>query len=181
MGPWGWWAEPGPVGFHAGASWLMGGQATSADNLEGKLQNAAYQHQCPFGRRNSPKWLLPASISLGGVMVAFCLSGRLKVIKQVGLTQALFKLLPLRPLHWEILHEPFKSKSVSYSPPALPYVSLAYFQSQTFWVLLFLVQDPCAGERDVRLGPLTLWGKPLQLSPLLLPIFISLVLKNLSC
>ena len=47
---------------------------------------------------------------------------------------------------WEILLTPFKSGvSVSYSPPALPNISLAVFESQPFGDLIFLVQDPRLG------------------------------------
>ena len=66
---------------------------------------------------------------------------------------------------YEILHAPFKSRvSVSHSPLALWYVNPAHFQSQTFWGLTFLVQNPQAGEPDVGLWPLALWGEPLRSS-----------------
>lgn len=42
------------------------------------------QHQCPYGRRSIPKWLLPVSTFPGWAAVAFCLSRRLfKVSKKV--------------------------------------------------------------------------------------------------
>ena len=57
----------------------------------------------------------------------------------------------------EIGRVPFKSRvSVSCSPPvALLNLSPTGFQSQMFWGLIFLVQEPWAGERDVGLR--TLW------------------------
>lgn len=58
---------------------------------------------------------------------------------------------------------PLRAESISYSPPALPYARPASFQSQVFWELFFLVQDPWAAEPDVRLGSLPAWGQSLQL------------------
>ena len=47
---------------------------------------------------------------------------------------------------YEILHVPFKSGvSVSYSPSALPKMSPTGFQSQMFWGLISLMQDPQVG------------------------------------
>ena len=56
----------------------------------------------------------------------------------------------------EILCRPFKSGvSISRSPLALLKVSHAGLQSQTFWKLTFLVQDPQAWEPNVGLRLLT--------------------------
>ena len=62
----------------------------------------------------------------------------------------------------EILCVPFKSGvSISHSLLALLKVSPTGLQSQTFWGLVFSVQDPRAGEPDVGLEPLAPWGEPL--------------------
>ena len=64
----------------------------------------------------------------------------------------------------DILCSSFKSGvSVSYSPLALSYTSLAGLQSQTFWGLAFPVENPQAWEPDVRFRSLAPWGEPLQL------------------
>ena len=73
--------------------------------------------------------------------------------QQVGLTQAPLKSLPLP---WVLEHVRFcvrslRVESVSHSPLGLPKVSLAGLQSQMFWGLLFLVQDPRTGEPSVGL------------------------------
>lgn len=74
--------------------------------------------------------------------------------QQVGLNQALFKLLLLY-LDLECLRfciHPFKSEvSVSYRPLALPKISPTDFQSQTFWELIFPVQGPWSAEPNVGL------------------------------
>lgn len=118
---WGWWVEPGPRGFWTGAYWLMGRNATSTDMLEGKLQNGSCHHQCPYDGRSTPKWLLPASPS-PGVRVTFWLPGRLSKINKhtSGSDPGSLQIQIMASVAFarEILHEPFKSKSVSYSPPA---------------------------------------------------------------
>ena len=72
---------------------------------------------------------------------------------QVGLTQSPFKWLHLSCiLECEILWVPYKS-GVSISNRLLCFMKLglSVLQSQKFWGLLFLVQDPQSGE------PLLLW------------------------
>ena len=56
-----------------------------------------------------------------------------------------------------------RGESLSHSSQAPLKLSLTGLQSQTFWGLIFLVQDPWVGEPDVELRTLTLWGEPLQL------------------
>ena len=56
-----------------------------------------------------------------------------------------------------------RADPASDSSPALPHASSPDLQSQMFWGLVFLVQDPRAGEPDVGLGSLAPWGKPLGL------------------
>ena len=59
----------------------------------------------------------------------------------------------LGPGMYEILCGPFKSGvSISHSPLTLPKVRPDGFQSQTFWGLIFMVQNPQAGEPSVGLG-----------------------------
>ena len=63
----------------------------------------------------------------------------------------------------EILWVPFKSGvAISHSSLTLWKVSPAGFQSQTFWGLIFLVQDPWAGDLSVGLRPLAPWEEALQ-------------------
>ena len=52
---------------------------------------------------------------------------------------------------------------VSYSLLAFLHKGSAGLQSQKFRGLILLVQDPWAGEPDVRVRPLAPWGEPLQL------------------
>ena len=71
--------------------------------------------------------------------------------QQVGLIQALFKLLFLP---WVLEHVRFcvhflRVESISHSPLALLKLSPAGLPSQTFWGLIFPVQDPWAVESDV--------------------------------
>ena len=59
---------------------------------------------------------------------------------------------------------PFKSEdSISPSPLGLPKLSLAALQSQMLRGLVFLVQDPWAGEPNMGLRTLTTLGELLQL------------------
>ena len=54
----------------------------------------------------------------------------------------------------------FRSRfSVSYNLLSIQYASSTDFQSQTFWGLVFLFQDPQAGEPNVAFGPLAPWGR----------------------
>ena len=106
-----------------------------------------------------PKWLLPMSLSPRGVPVASCLTKRLSKI--TSLIQAYFRVLPLC---WDLEHVrfckcPLRVKSVSCSPLALLNICPAGFQSQKCWGLVFLVHDNQAGEFDVMLRLLTLWGR----------------------
>ena len=65
---------------------------------------------------------------------------------------------------YEVLCAPFKCwVSVSYSPLALLYTSPTGLENQMFEGLIFLVQDPWAGEPDEWLRPLTPLREPLQL------------------
>ena len=61
----------------------------------------------------------------------------------------------------EILCVHFKTGvSISHSALAVPKVSPTGLQSQTFWGLMFLMQNCWAGEPDVRLRSLAPWGEP---------------------
>ena len=66
------------------------------------------------------------------------------------------------PEHVRFYVHPLTVKSFFPSSFALLKVSPTGLQSQVFWKLIFLVQDPWAGEPDVELRSLTLWGVPLQ-------------------
>lgn len=62
----------------------------------------------------------------------------------------------------KVLCAPFKRGiSISPSPLGFQKVSAAGLCSQTFWGLIFLVQQPQAGAPDVGLRPLTPLGEPL--------------------
>ena len=80
--------------------------------------------------------------------------------QQVGLTQALFKLLPL---HWDsdhvILHVPFKSEvSVSYRP----WLSLTQ-ALMGLGASLPVGAEPAGWGANEGFGSFTPWGEPLQL------------------
>ena len=76
--------------------------------------------------------------------------------QQVGLTKAPFKLLlPLVSEHVRFCVCPLRVESVSHSPLALLKIIPTDLQSQMFWGLVFLVQEPWAGESNVGLRPLT--------------------------
>ena len=79
-----------------------------------------------------------------------------------GSIQECFKALPLC---WDselvkFCMCPLRVDSVSYSPLVLLNVSLAGFLSQTFWLLIFLMQDPWPGESDVGFKAFAPWGGP---------------------
>ena len=64
----------------------------------------------------------------------------------------------------ERLHFHFKSEVFfSFSPPALLFSSLACFQTQLFWELVFLVQNTQTKEPNVGLRILALCEELLQL------------------
>ena len=64
---------------------------------------------------------------------------------------------------YEILFAPFKSDtSISPRPVGLPKLSPTGLQSQMLWGIIFLVQDPQAGEPNVGLRTLTPLGEPLR-------------------
>lgn len=63
-----------------------------------------------------------------------------------------------------VVCKPFSSRIlVSYSSLALLNISLADFQSQMLWGLIFSVLDPWDGEPSVGLRALTPQGEPPQL------------------
>ena len=53
--------------------------------------------------------------------------------------------------------------TISHSNMALQRESPGCIQSQVFWGLVFLLQDPWAGESNVRFGQLAPWTELLQL------------------
>ena len=139
----------------------MGRKAPSANRLEGGLANTSVlvvepapqkgccQHLCPQGEPQLP----PASLGVSPRSVSGYDPGSFQITASV---------LGLRMC--EVLSAPFKSRvSVSYNPMALPYARPSGLQSQAFCGLVFLVQDPRAGESDEGTRLLTLWGEPLQL------------------
>ena len=81
--------------------------------------------------------------------------------QQVYLTNVPFKLLPLLYISKHVnLCIPFKSGVfISHNPLSLLKVSPAGLQSQTFWGLALLRQDPRAGEPAVGLRPFSSLGR----------------------
>ena len=57
---------------------------------------------------------------------------------------------------------PLKVKSISPSSLGTSKLSLSGLQSQMLWGLIFLVQDPQAGDSYMQLRTLTPGGEPLQ-------------------
>ena len=139
-----WWAGPGP----------------RANKMA--FQNKACQHQCPRSRTSSPKWLPPLSVSVGWASIASCLSGRLcKGTSDPGSFQIIASALDPKVCVKFCTH-PLRVESIIPQPSGSP-EGFASLQSQTFWGPIFPVQDPWAGEPDVELETLALWGEPLQL------------------
>ena len=122
--------------------------STSVLVVEHIPHNGCYQCLCP----QSELQLLP--VSLGG-------SPRSAGGSDPGTFQITASSLGLGAC--EILCVPLKSGlSISYSPLALPKVSTTGFQSQTFWGLIFLVQDPQARSWGAQCGvDLSLLGENL--------------------
>lgn len=93
---------------------------------------------------------------------ASCLSMRL-CDQQVRLTQAFFKLLLLSRLAERVRFcEPLLRVEFLF-PTGSPKSSPTLFQSQTFWGLIVLVQDPYTGKASVGLRPIAPGDEPLQL------------------
>ena len=84
--------------------------------------------------------------------------------QQVGHDPGFYQVITsaLGPRACEILYALFV-KSFPPRPLKLLKVSPAGLQSQMLWGLLFLLQDPKAGETNVGLKPLTPLGESLQL------------------
>ena len=97
----------------------------------------------------------------GKISAAFCLSRRPSE-SDPGSFQITASSLEVRACG--ILCAPLKCRgSISYvsgSPIWKPHTG---FQNQTFWWLVFLVQESWVGELDVGLRCLTPWREPLQL------------------
>ena len=137
------------------------GLGPEASKLEGGFQNDTCQHQSPHGRTSSQKWL--PLVSVFPRVTSICPLPLWETIQdqQVRLTQSPFKLL-LFP--WVLEHVrfcvcPLRVETISHGSLALLKLSSSGFQSQTFWGLVFLVQDPHAGDHDVELRSLTLWAE----------------------
>ena len=79
--------------------------------------------------------------------------------EQGGLAWASSKSLCLPALRVGALGHVLSEQCVPYSPPALPHTP-AGPQCQKSWGLVFLAQDPWAGEPSMQLGLLTPWGQP---------------------
>ena len=72
-----------PVPVLVPTDWWVGMElGPEANKLEGGFHDGTFQYQCYYGRMSSQKWLLPASLSPGGVPVASCLSRRLSKISR---------------------------------------------------------------------------------------------------
>ena len=144
---------------------MLVNRGPEANKLEGGFQNGACQHQCPRGR-TSPQ---------NGFHQCLCPQGELKLPlaspgdspKSAGCSDpGSFQIIAsaLCPGVCEILCAPFKNRvSIFHSTLALSRVSPAGLQSQMFWGLIFLVQDPQTGEPNVGFRPFAPWRGPLQL------------------
>ena len=123
---------------------------TNAHVVEGTPKNGCRQCLCPQGELQ----LLPASLED---------SPRSAGRSNPGFYQ--MTAFALGPGACEILCVPFKNEvSLSPSPLGLLKVNLTGLQSKMLWRLVFLMQDPWAGEPDVGLRPHSALGEPLQCS-----------------
>lgn len=99
--------------------------------------NGICKHQCPCGRKSSPEWLPPVSMSPGGVAVAPASLGDSP--KSVGESDpASYSCFCPGPCEsGELLFLPALWDSQLYA--------LLAFKSQMLWGLVFVVQDPWTG------------------------------------
>ena len=126
----------GSAGLKA-ADLLVGRASPSTNKLEGEFQNGTCLYQCPCDRTSSQNWLLPVSVS------PECTPASCPPRSACGSDPGSFQITAsaLGPGAGETLCVPCKSGvSVFHSLLALPKVSPAGLQSQTFWGLIYLVQ-----------------------------------------
>ena len=143
------------------AYWVEVALGPAATKLKGGFQNASCQHQCPCGSMSSlsgcHQCLCPRASSSCPLLLQETLQDQ-----QVVLTQSPFiwLLLPC-----EIVSAFFNSGVfISHNPLSLLKVSPAGLQSQTFWGLALLRQDPGLGSLLWGSGPFPPWGEVLQWS-----------------
>lgn len=101
-------------------------------------------------------------LDLGDFQLFLCFFGKLFKIIKWGSDSGSFQITAstLDLIMCEILSVLFKNRvSISNSPK----LSATFIQSQTFWGLIFQVQDPWVWVPSLGLGPLTPWGEPLEL------------------
>ena len=109
--------------------------------VEGDSKNGCHLYLCPHGELQLPPAYLGNSPRLTGRFDP----GSYQITASA-----------LGPRVCEILSVPFKSEvSISPSPLGPSKVSPADLRIQMFWGLVFLIQDPCAGEPNVGLRSLT--------------------------
>ena len=125
--PTGWWAGPGPALISWREDSKMVLTTTSVLVVGCTPKNSCCQHLCPQGEFQLP----PAS--LGGSLRSASGSDPLKSL-----------LLPWVSEYVRFCECPLRVESISYIPLALPKASPAGLQSQMFWGLVFLMQDPLA-------------------------------------
>ena len=111
-----------------------------------------------------PKWLLLTSVSPEAVPVACWLFRRPSKISKCIWP----RLLSNYWLHctwsvWDFACILWEWSLCFLQPSGSPYANSTVFQSQVFWGLIFLVQDPGDAEPNVRLRPLSFCGETLQL------------------
>ena len=117
---------------------------SSVHMVKGAPQNGCCQCLCPQGELQ----LLSASLSSADR-------------SDTGSSQ--ITASALSPGVCDILCAPFKSKiSIFPSPLGFLKVSSTLLQSQILWELIFPLQEPQAGEPNMRLRPLTPLEEPLQ-------------------
>lgn len=125
---------------------------SEANMLEGGFQSGAFQHQCPHNRTSFTR-MTATSVCIPR-MSSICLLPLQEVLKdwQVGLIQVHFKLL----MHsWIPKQVRFACAVYFFQHPGTPRVCPTGLQSQTFWGLVFPMQDPQAGS--------LMWGSDLSL------------------
>ena len=122
--------------------------SASAHVVEGAPENVCHHCLCPQGELQ----LLPTSLEESSRSAGRSDSGAYEITAWSWY-----------PRVCEILCAPFKSEvSISSNSLGLSKVSPTGLQSQMLWGLIFLVQNPQAGEPDMGLSPLTPLGEPLQ-------------------
>ena len=118
--------------------------------------NGICKHQCTCGRKSSPEWLPPVSMSPGTQELQLPPASPGDSPKSAGESDpASYSCFFPGPCESEI--------SISPSSMGLSIVCITGLQSQILWGFVLLVQDPWTGESNMGLDNLLLLRKPLHL------------------